>query len=45
LLRVAETAWTDGAAVDPALALPLYVRDKIAETEAERAARSARHSR
>jgi tRNA threonylcarbamoyladenosine biosynthesis protein TsaB len=39
LLRLAETAWTDGAAIDPALALPLYVRDKVAETEAERALR------
>jgi tRNA threonylcarbamoyladenosine biosynthesis protein TsaB len=39
LLRLAEIAWTDGAAADPALALPLYVRDKVAETEAERAAR------
>ncbi len=38
LLRLAETAWADGAAVEPALALPLYVRDKVAETEAERAA-------
>ncbi len=38
LLRLAEQAWTDGAAVDPALALPLYVRDKVADTEAERAA-------
>ncbi|HEY2558589.1 MAG TPA: tRNA (adenosine(37)-N6)-threonylcarbamoyltransferase complex dimerization subunit type 1 TsaB [Caldimonas sp.] len=44
LLRLAESAWRDGAAVDPALALPLYVRDKVAETEAERAARSARAS-
>ena len=40
MLRVAERAWTDGAALDPALALPLYVRDKVAETEAERAMRS-----
>ena len=38
LLRLAEHAWADGAAVDPALALPLYVRDKVADTEAERAA-------
>ncbi|HTJ05504.1 MAG TPA: tRNA (adenosine(37)-N6)-threonylcarbamoyltransferase complex dimerization subunit type 1 TsaB [Caldimonas sp.] len=41
LLRVAEQAWSEGAAVDPALALPLYVRDKVAETESERAARRA----
>jgi len=38
LLRLAAQAWTDGAGVDPALALPLYVRDKVADTEAERAA-------
>ena len=38
LLRLAETAWAEGAAVDAALALPLYVRDKVAQTEAERAA-------
>ena len=38
LLRLAEHAWTQGAAVEPALALPLYVRDKVADTEAERAA-------
>ena len=42
LLRLAEQAWADGAAVDPALALPLYVRDKVADTEAERAALRAR---
>ena len=41
LLRLAEQGWSDGAAVDPALALPLYVRDKVAQTEAERAARRA----
>jgi tRNA threonylcarbamoyladenosine biosynthesis protein TsaB len=40
LLRLAQDAWADGAAVDAALALPLYVRDKVAETESERAARS-----
>ena len=42
LLRLAEQAWADGAAVDPALALPLYVRDKVADTEAERGALRAR---
>jgi len=41
LLRVAEQAWRDGVAVDPALALPLHVRDKVAETESERAAKRA----
>ena len=44
LLRLAQQAWADGATVDPALALPLYVRDKVAETEAERAAHSAARS-
>ena len=38
MLRLAEQAWIDGAAVDPALALPLYVRDNVAQTTAERAA-------
>jgi tRNA threonylcarbamoyladenosine biosynthesis protein TsaB len=45
LLRLAQQAWVDGAAVDPALALPLYVRDKVAETEVERAARAASAAR
>jgi tRNA threonylcarbamoyladenosine biosynthesis protein TsaB len=36
LLHLAEQAWADGAAVDPALALPLYVRDNVAQTTAER---------
>ncbi len=36
MLRLAERAWRDGDAVDPALALPLYVRDKVAETTVER---------
>jgi len=38
VLRLAERDWADGAAVEPALALPLYVRDHVAQTEAERAA-------
>jgi tRNA threonylcarbamoyladenosine biosynthesis protein TsaB len=41
LLHLAEQAWSDGAALDPALALPLYVRDNVAETTAERSARRA----
>jgi tRNA threonylcarbamoyladenosine biosynthesis protein TsaB len=41
LARVARMAWHDGAAVDPALALPLYLRDKVAFTVAERAATAA----
>ena len=44
LLRLAARAWADGAAVDPALAVPLYVRDKVADTEAERAALRAARS-
>jgi tRNA threonylcarbamoyladenosine biosynthesis protein TsaB len=43
LLRVARAAWLQGAAVDAALALPLYVRDKVAQTTVERdAARLAK---
>ncbi len=42
LAAVAAQAWRQGAAVDAALALPLYVRDKVAQTTAERdAARAA----
>ena len=41
LLRLARGLLARGAAVDAALALPLYVRDKVAETTAERAARVA----
>ena len=40
MLALAEAAWRAGEAVDAALALPLYVRDKVAETTAERAARA-----
>jgi len=43
LLALAEAAWAGGDAVDPALALPLYVRDKVAQTTQERdAARAER---
>jgi len=42
LLALAASAWRDGAGVDAALALPLYVRDKVAQTTRERdAARAA----
>lgn len=41
LLRLARAAWLRGEAVDPALALPVYLRDKVALTSAERAARGA----
>jgi tRNA threonylcarbamoyladenosine biosynthesis protein TsaB len=37
-MRVAQQAWRDGAAVDAADALPLYLRDKVALTTAEREA-------
>ena len=38
LLRLAQQAWLAGEAVDPAMALPLYVRDTVALTTAEREA-------
>jgi tRNA threonylcarbamoyladenosine biosynthesis protein TsaB len=39
--RLAEAAWAAGQAVDAAQALPLYLRDKVAWTTAEREARRA----
>jgi tRNA threonylcarbamoyladenosine biosynthesis protein TsaB len=43
MLPVARHMWDDGGAVDAALAMPLYVRDKVAQTTAEREAlRAAR---
>ncbi len=41
LLRLAEAAWADGAALAADQALPLYLRDKVALTTAERAERQA----
>lgn len=38
LLPLAQAMWTDGGALDAALAIPLYVRDKVAQTTAEREA-------
>lgn len=38
LARLSEAAWRDGAAIDAALALPVYLRDKVAQTTAEREA-------
>lgn len=38
LASLAQQAWQRGATVDAALALPRYVRDKVAQTTAERAA-------
>lgn len=45
LLPLAQALWEAGGAVDAALALPLYVRDKVAQTTAERdAARLAKQA-
>jgi tRNA threonylcarbamoyladenosine biosynthesis protein TsaB len=41
LARLARAAWQRGEALDAALALPLYLRDKVALTTAERAAAAA----
>jgi len=38
LARIALQAWQQGAAIDAAQALPLYLRDKVALTTAEREA-------
>ena len=38
LVRLAPSAWAQGQAVPPEEALPLYVRDKVAQTTAEREA-------
>jgi tRNA threonylcarbamoyladenosine biosynthesis protein TsaB len=38
LLRLAQAGWLAGHAVDAALGLPLYVRDKVAQTTLEREA-------
>lgn len=35
--RLARQAWHEGPHIDPALALPVYLRDKVALTTAERA--------
>ncbi len=41
LLTLAQAMWSAGGAVDAALALPLYVRDKVAQTTLERDAARA----
>jgi tRNA threonylcarbamoyladenosine biosynthesis protein TsaB len=41
LLRLAGRDFAEGRAVDPALALPVYVRDHVADTITEREARRA----
>ena len=38
LIVLASQAWADGAGLDAAEALPLYLRDKVAQTTAEREA-------
>ena len=46
LARLSRAAWHRGEALDAALALPLYLRDKVALTTAERACvRAAREAR
>ena len=45
LLRLAQQQWRDGGGIDAAAALPLYLRDKVALTVAEREAlRRAEHA-
>ncbi|MEO8156042.1 MAG: tRNA (adenosine(37)-N6)-threonylcarbamoyltransferase complex dimerization subunit type 1 TsaB [Rhizobacter sp.] len=45
LAQVAQQRWADGVAVDAAHALPVYLRDKVAQTTAEReAARLAKEA-
>ena len=41
LLRLAAQAAVRGEGIDPAEALPLYLRDKVAQTTAERSAARA----
>ena len=41
MLPLAEALWANGGAVDAALALPLYLRDKVAQTTVERDAAKA----
>ncbi len=38
MLRIAQAMWQQGGAIDAAAALPLYVRDKVAQTTVEREA-------
>lgn len=45
MLPLAEALWARGGALDAALALPLYLRDKVAQTTVERdAARAAKEA-
>ena len=43
LLACARASWARGDAVDPGAALPVYLRDKVALTSAERAAAKTAH--
>lgn len=45
LIALARQSWAAGAAQDAATALPLYVRDKVAQTTAEREAARAAQAR
>ncbi|HJV62028.1 MAG TPA: hypothetical protein VJ743_13855, partial [Albitalea sp.] len=45
MLPLAQALWSQGGALDAALALPLYVRDKVAQTTAEREAAHAAKQR
>ncbi len=45
LVVLADQAWRDGVGVDAAEALPLYLRDKVAQTTAERQAQRAAEAR
>ena len=40
MLALGRALWAAGGAIDAAQALPLYVRDKVAQTTEERAARA-----
>ena len=45
LLRLAPALWAAGQAVPAELAMPLYIRDKVAQTTAEREAQKAQAGR
>ena len=45
MAELARAAWEEGACVDAALALPVYVRNQVAQTLAERAQAASGHSR
>jgi tRNA threonylcarbamoyladenosine biosynthesis protein TsaB len=44
MMRIAQAAWQRGEMMDPSQALPLYLRDKVALTTAERTALRAAES-